>query len=225
MTIHFGDNTSIASGSGLGGLEEADQWRITSNFTINNSDTQMNANWERVDSNFEKIGTGMSQSSGVFTFPSTGKWWCRINIVGYENELIQQAQVEMRFSTDSGSNYKTTMTTTYFTAFHNEAGNDQSLTYETGRDLAQSTSFKTLINEVGNDNDQSCSGFLHLFNPSSTTFVKHFICDVNSYFNANYNTRALTAGYFNTTSAIDALQFKMSSGNIDSGTITLYGIN
>ena len=128
-------------------------------------------------------------------------------------------------STDSGSNYNTTMTTTYFTAFHNEAGNDQSLNYETGRDLAQSTSFKTLINEVGNDNDQCCSGFLHLFNPSSTTFVKHFICNINSYFNANYTMNAFTAGYFNTTSAIDALQFKMSSGNVDSGTITLYGIN
>ena len=128
-------------------------------------------------------------------------------------------------STDSGSNYNTTMTTTYFTAFHNEAGNDQSLTYETGRDLAQSTSFKTLINEVGNDNDQCCSGFLHLFNPSSTTFVKHFICNINSYFNSNYTMYAFTAGYFNTTSAIDALQFKMSSGNVDSGTITLYGIN
>ena len=128
-------------------------------------------------------------------------------------------------STDSGSNYNTTMTTTYFTAFHNEAGNDQSLTYETGRDLAQSTSFKTLINEVGNDNDQCFSGFLHLFNPSSTTFVKHFICNINSYFNANYTMNAFTAGYFNTTSAIDALQFKMSSGNVDSGTITLYGIN
>ena len=128
-------------------------------------------------------------------------------------------------STDSGSNYNTTMTTTYFTAFHNEAGNDQSLTYETGRDLAQSTSFKTLINEVGNDNDQCCSGFLHLFNPSSTTFVKHFICNINSYFNANYTMNVFTAGYYNTTSAIDALQFKMSSGNVDSGTITLYGIN
>mgnify|MGYP003149616647 CR=1 FL=1 len=107
MTIHFGDSTSIASGSGLGGLEEADQWRITSNFTINNSDTQINNNWERNDTNFQKIGTGMSQSSGVFTFPSTGKWWCRINIVGYENELIQQAQVEMRLSTNSGSSYAT----------------------------------------------------------------------------------------------------------------------
>ena len=135
------------------------------------------------------------------------------------------ANFTFQSSTDSGSNYNTTITTTYFTAFHAENGSDQSLTYETGRDLAQSTSFKTLINEVGNDNDQSCSGLLHLFNPSSTTFVKHFICDVNSYFNANYNMRALTAGYFNTTSAIDALQFKMSSGNVDSGTIPLYGIN
>ena len=118
-------------------------------------------------------------------------------------------------STDGGSNYNTTMTTTYFTAFHNEAGSDTSLTYESGRDLSQSTSFKTLINEVGNDNDQCCSGFLHLFNPSSATFAKHFICDVSNYFNADYNMRALTSGYFNSTSALNAVSYKFSSGNIE----------
>ena len=89
------------------GVSEADQWRINSNFTINSSDTQMDSNWERNDTDFDKIGTGMSQSSGVFTFPSTGIWWCRVNITGTENEFIQQAQVEMRVSTDSGSNYNT----------------------------------------------------------------------------------------------------------------------
>ena len=128
-------------------------------------------------------------------------------------------------STDGGSNYNTTMTTTYFTAFHNEAGSDTSLTYESGRDLSQSTSFKTLINEVGNDNDQCCSGFLHLFNPSSATFAKHFICDVSNYFNADYNMRALTSGYFNSTSALNAVSYKFSSGNIDSGQILLFGLN
>ena len=128
-------------------------------------------------------------------------------------------------STDGGSNYNTTMTTTYFTAFHNEAENDTSLTYEAGRDLAQSTSYKTLINETGADNDQSCSGFLHLFNPSSTTFVKHFICDINNYFNSDYSMEAKTAGYFNTTSAINAISYKFSSGNIDSGQILLFGLN
>ena len=129
-------------------------------------------------------------------------------------------------STDGGSNYNTTMTTTYFTAFHNEAGSDTSLTYEAGRDLAQSTDFQILAYNSNNDNDASHSGSLHLFNPSSTTFVKHFISNMSTIYRSGepgeYET--FVAGYMNTTSAVDAIQFKMSSGNIDAGDICLYGI-
>ena len=124
-----------------------------------------------------------------------------------------------------GSGYNETITSTFFRAYNEESGGGYALSYDTGADLAQGTSFQEISDAVGSDTDQCCSGTLHLFNPSSTTFVKHFICDINSYFNLDYTMNAFTAGYFNTTSAIDALQFKMSSGNVDSGTITLYGIN
>ena len=128
-------------------------------------------------------------------------------------------------SVDSGSNYNVTKTTTFFDARHSEGGSDPALAYSTGRDLAQSTNFQMLAREIGNDNDQTTSGTLHLFDPSSTTFVKHFISNFNSYYSENYTMNHYVAGYGNTTSAVDAVQFKMSSGNIDSGTIKLYGVS
>ena len=128
-------------------------------------------------------------------------------------------------SADGGSNYNVTKTTTFFNAYHSEDGTQNALTYNASQDLAQSTDFQILEDSVGNDNDQSCAGYLHLFNPSSTTFVKHFISRNNRSFSGDYTSENHVAGYFNTTSAIDAVQFKMSSGNIDAGTITLYGIS
>ena len=129
-------------------------------------------------------------------------------------------------SADSGSNYNVTKTSSYFRAWHSEAGDDTNLRYETGSDLAQGTGFQSLTNsDLGNGNDESCVGTLHLFNPSSTTFVKHFIATTNTYHSADYTFNSFIAGYANTTSAIDAVQFKMDSGNIDSGTIKLYGVS
>ena len=127
-------------------------------------------------------------------------------------------------STDSGSNYNVTKTTTYFNAYHNEADSATSLTYDTGADLAQSTAFQGIGFGVGNDADQSLSGTLQLFNPSSTTFVKHFISDCNFSQHADYTWNGYVAGYFNTTSTIDAIRFQMNGDNIDSGVIKLYGI-
>ena len=128
-------------------------------------------------------------------------------------------------SIDNGSNYNVTKTTTTFQAYHNEAGNDQALNYDTSDDLAQSTNFQQLLKNLGTDNDQNSSGYMQLFNPSSTTFVKHFIANGNSYNYNDYSNNNFTAGYFNTTSAIDAVRFQMSSGNIDAGTIKMYGIS
>ena len=132
---------------------------------------------------------------------------------------------EFNLSTDSGSNYNVTKTSTFFRAYHNEAGDNAALTYETSKDLAQSTSFQRLSDTIGNDNDQSCSGILHLFNPSSTTFVKHFIARTNTYQDSDFSIDSYIAGYGNTTSSIDAIQFKMDSGNIDAGQILLFGVN
>jgi len=127
-------------------------------------------------------------------------------------------------SIDSGSNYNVTKTTTFFRAFHNEGDSGTGLSYETDDDLAQSTSFQRLSDTTGNDNDQSCVGSLNLFNPSSTTFVKHFLSTTNTYQDSDYSINNYVAGYANTTSAVNGIQFKFDSGNIDSGTIKLYGI-
>ncbi len=129
-------------------------------------------------------------------------------------------------STDSGSNYNVTKTTTIFIAGHIEADSDATLTYQSGDDLAQSTAFQDLAayGDSDNANDSCLAGYLHIFNPSSTTFVKHFIARTNYVANSYYSVDSYTAGYFNTTSAIDAIQFKFTSNNIDAGDICLYGI-
>nr|BAR18325.1 hypothetical protein [uncultured Mediterranean phage uvMED] len=126
---------------------------------------------------------------------------------------------------DGGSNFDATKTTTTFTVSHTETDGGDGLVYRGSKDLAQSTSDQPLAQEVSNDNDASTSGYLHLFNPSSTTFVKHFIGVANSYHIGNQSFAIHYAGYCNTTSAIDGVRFKMSSGNIDSGVIKLYGIS
>ena len=123
-----------------------------------------------------------------------------------------------------GSGYNETITSTTFYYQHKEDGTDTELAYESGSDQAQGTAFQRLGQSVGNDNDQCIVGSLRLFNPSSTTFVKHFIGTSNIYHTSDYSVGLRTAGYFNTTSAIDEIQFKMSSGNIDSGIIKMYGV-
>jgi len=125
---------------------------------------------------------------------------------------------------DGGSAYDATKTTTYFRAIHNEAGNDAELGYRTNQDLAQSTNPAYITWRVGNDNDQSCSGTLTIFNPSNTTFVKHFISTSNTQSEDNYSYNIFVSGYNNVSAAIDGVQFSFASGNIDSGTIKLYGI-
>jgi len=127
-------------------------------------------------------------------------------------------------SIDSGSNYNVTKTSTAFYSYHAENDGGQGLGYYSSEDLAQGTGFQPLIVASGNANDECGSGYLHLFNPSSTTFVKHFISRGNAY-SGDYSQEVYVGGYMNTTSAIDAVQFKMSSGNIDSGVIKLYGIS
>jgi hypothetical protein len=125
---------------------------------------------------------------------------------------------------DGGSNYDATKTTSFFRATHGEDGSSGGVAYVTGADLAQSTSFQRLDNDFGADNDQSMSGEMFLYNPSSTTFVKHFVSRTSTSRPADRANDIFMAGYCNVTAAIDAVQFKMNSGNIDAGTIKLYGI-
>ena len=132
--------------------------------------------------------------------------------------------LDFQGSTDGGSNYNTTITSAAFMAFHGEGGQSPTLGYEGARDLAQSTSFQHGTGDIGNENDECGSGFLRLYNPASTTFVKHFMSTASSYHPSDRHNQFHAAGYFNTTSAINAIQFKQSSGSIDAGTICLYGI-
>ena len=126
---------------------------------------------------------------------------------------------------DGGSSFDATKTTTFWYAYHNEGDSDTVLEYNASYDIAQSTSAFRISNLLGNGNDESYSGTMHLFDPSNTTFVKHFILRSNMYQSGSYSFDINVAGYFNVTAAIDGLQFSMSSGNIDSGTFKLYGVS
>ncbi len=140
-----------------------------------------------------------------------------------------ERNVVFKGSIDAGSNYNATQTTTVFRARNFEDGSTPSLEYESSHDIAQGTGGQGLAGaagsgNMGNGSDESMSGELILFNPSSTTFVKHYIARVNYYHAANLSVDTFIAGYFNTTSDIDAVQFAASTGDFD-GTIKLYGVS
>ena len=135
------------------------------------------------------------------------------------------ANFTFNLSADGGSNFNVTKTTTFWYANHSEDDSATSLGYDSGTDLAQGTGYQIFVESLGADNDQSTSGTLHLFDPSNTTFVKHFMAVINNSIATNRTSNHFIAGYGNTTSAINAVDFKMSSGNIDSGIIKLYGVS
>jgi hypothetical protein len=135
---------------------------------------------------------------------------------------------DLRFQGNAagGSGFDETITNTVFFSQHAEDASYAAVVYSDGRDQAQATGSSNLSMGITNDNDGCAAGYLHLFNPSSTTFVKHFISNTNTNLSGTgYSTNMYTAGYFNTTSAIDEIQFSMSSGNIDAGTVQLFGVS
>ena len=125
---------------------------------------------------------------------------------------------------DGGSDYDAPKTSTYFYSSHKEDDSQTVFAYESSYDQAQATGFHSLAN-VGNANDENLSGYIQLFDPGNTTFVKHFISRFYTEGATEQCADAFVAGYCNTTTAIDAVQFKFGAGTIDAGTITLYGIN
>lgn len=161
----------------------------------------------------------ISFTTGINSTYKEYQFWC-INCHPANNDVF----LTFNLSTDGGSTYAVTKTTTSFISFQNEAGTDAGLQYQGGSDLAQGTGFQILTEGIGNTNDDHGSGILQLFNPASTTYVKHFIGNFEKSNGTGYSVNSYTAGYGNTTSAINAVQFKMSSGNIDDGTIALFGV-
>jgi hypothetical protein len=173
------------------------------------------------------LSTATASASASLSFNST---YITSTYPIYQFEFINchpatdTVDFQFNLSTDNGSNYNVTKTSTYFSTYHYEDGTISNLLYQSDKDLAQGTGEQQITDNSGNGNDECWSGSLTLFNPSSTTYVKHFISRINSYSHDDASESGFVGGYANTTSAVNAIRFKMSSGNIDAGTIKLYGI-
>jgi hypothetical protein len=168
------------------------------------------------------ISSGVSSSSFTSSIDSTYDTYLFNFINMHPASDTPNFQVNFR---NGSSAFDATKTTTTFATQHNEAGSSTDLSYQTGHDIAQGTGYQSLTRNTGNANDESVSGYLFLFSPSNTTFVKHFISETNSYFGNDQTERLFIAGYCNVTTAIDGVDFKFSSGNIDSGVIKMYGLS
>ena len=176
------------------------------------------------------ISTQTASSSSTISFTSNIDSTYKEYIFKFIN-LHPSAESVFSFQADTGTNtnYNQTITSTSFRAFHREDGGENGLGYITGGDQGQGTGFQHLMEspQLGTNNDENLNGTLHIFDPSNTTFVKHFMARTlsqNDDGQPAYVLDGLFAGYFNTTSALTRFQFKFASGNIDSGTIKLYGV-
>ena len=168
------------------------------------------------------ISSGVSSSSFTSSIDSTYDTYMFkfINLHPATNNI----KFQYNFTTD-GSSFDVSKTTTFFLAYHAEDGSANTLAYDANSDLANGTGYQFFGNDVGNDNDQGISGTMFLFSPSNTTFVKHFITETSVANQADLAPTFKTAGYCNTTAAITGVDFKSSSGNIDSGVIKMYGLS
>ena len=137
----------------------------------------------------------------------------------------EYAHFSFQADTGTNTNYNQTITSTSWTSTSNEGGTEAIINYQTASDQAQGTGFQYLTDQLEADNDSCAAGTLHIFDPSNTTFVKHFIARTQFHQADPSSREYYVAGYFNTTTALTRFQFKMHSGNIDAGTIKLYGVS
>jgi len=198
MPLKFANNQSLTATTALPSAVPTDNLILISTQTASNS------------ANISFTGINGTYDEYVFKF---------IDI----HPRTDAQNIMFNMSTDNGSTYNVTKTTTFFYATHNESGSAAALSYWTARDLAQSTDFAWLSDAIGNGADESGCGELSLYNPSSTTYVKHFISKTQIYYTSDYSTYVSVAGYGNTTSAVNAVRFQVESGNFD-GTIKMYGV-
>jgi hypothetical protein len=201
MAIKVANNQSMTGITALPSSISGGAWTLLSTTTASSSATL-------------SITSGLDSTYDVYCFKFIDM-----------HPATDNVNFQFNMSIDTGSNYNVTKTTTAFFGNGAESDSGQQLAYSAGGDLAQGTGFQNLTDTVGNDADASCTGTLYLFSPSNTTFVKHFLSRVTCYWSGNGPIDWFAAGYGNTTSAVDAVQFKMSSGNTDAGVIKLYGIS
>ena len=172
------------------------------------------------------ISTQTASSSASISFTSGIDSTYNSYIFKFINIHPATDNANFSFQADTGTNtnYNQTITSTYFASYQTEDGSTAALQYVSGQIQHQGTAFQTLVDAVGNGNDESCSGTLQIFQPSSSTFIKHFIARSHGYNGSDYSTDLFCAGYINTATAITRVQFKFSSGNTDSGIIKFYGV-
>ena len=139
------------------------------------------------------------------------------------NPATDSAEFSFQCSTDGGSNYNTTITSSAFYAYHDEADSATTLVYSVTQDLAQGTAFMDIGYNIGSDADASIAGEIFLFNPSNTTYVKHFYGTLQEYHSSDMSFITYFGGYVNSTSAVNAVSFKMNTGNMD-GVIKMYRV-
>ena len=172
------------------------------------------------------LATETASSSATISFTSNIDSTYKEYIFKFIDIHPATDQKNLTFQVDTGTNtnYNQTITSSSFYLYHNEGDTTTSLQYITGYDQAQGTGFQILSESTGNANDECVCGTLHLFDPSNTTFVKHFMSRTQAAEGTGYSGDTYVAGYINTTTAITRVQFKMASGNIDAGTIKMYGV-
>ena len=169
--------------------------------------------------------TASDDASIEFTLPTAYK---QVKFGFYNvTPATQATDFSFQVNASGQTGYNETMTSTYFQSYHEEGDTAAGIQYQTARDQAQGTAYQKLANHIGNGSDESCAGELSLFNPASTTYVKHFYAKMNGYYNDgsnSYTQNNFPAGYINTTTNLSEISFKFSSGNISSGTIKMWGI-
>jgi len=210
---------SFANNIGTSGILKAAAFN---NASLNNV-TALNAaiptgNMILISSQTANNSASLSFTSGInSTYKEYQFWFIDVH------SRTDNVPLGFNLSTDSGSNYNVTKTSTFFRVYHSEDDGEAALNYQGAFDLAQSTSDQPITNGLGNGADENGGGYMSLFNPASTTYVKHYIAITNIYEQSNMSMSGYTGGYGNTTSAINAVRFQMSSGNFD-GTILMFGI-
>jgi hypothetical protein len=168
--------------------------------------------------------TASNSASISFTSGLTSTYKVYKFVFGDIHPRTDSVNFQFNLSSDAGANYNVTKTSTSFSTYHAESDAFAGLTYQPSLDLSQSTDYQPFSDVIGSDADQSHAGVLYLYNPASTTYVKHFIATFDMSQPSDYNQCSFTGGYGNTTSAVNAIRFQMSSGNFD-GTIYLYAID
>jgi len=177
------------------------------------------------DGNLTLLTTATASSSATLDFTSSIDSTYNSYLFKFIDIHDANSSADFQFQVDTGTNtsYNQTITSTGFLAYHEEADNGNALSAHGGSAiLHQETGFQDLGRSLGNDDDHCLVGQLHLFNPSSTTFVKHFMGVINE--TGTGTNQRFVSGYINTTTAITRIRFKMDSGNIDAGTIKMYGV-